>query len=159
MNAPPVPAHTVTTYTKDIETERYVKEPTIVGTTKAAAWVRISKTRDFARQAVGAELMAEGPTKNKVKSLHAGLIPTGLMGWYVTDIPDVYKGRTCRNTAVFHFTADARMMVIYLFTGLEKFSIAERVKFAIQVIPNLVVPSPPVPQGSFYGASAQRPTA
>ena len=140
----PVPAHTVVTYTNDVESGRYLKDPAMVPFLKMPAWVRISKTWDPGRRGVGAELMADGP-KKKGEGLHAGLIPTGVVGWYVTDVPDTYAGRICKNTVLFHFTPDARRLIVFFFTGLPKHDIPERVRFALQVIPSLKVPPANIP--------------
>ena len=86
-------------------------------------------------------MMLDGPTRNKVRIFHTGLIPTGVESWFVGDHTDIYKGQECRNTVVFYFTEDARRLILFYFTGLQKFSIPERVKFAQQVIPLLRVPT------------------
>ena len=134
------PTHRVATYTNDVSSGRYLKDPTIVPFTKVPEWLKVGHTRDNGRKAVGAEMMIDGPTRNKVRTLHTGLIPTGVEHWYVGDHSDIYAGRVCRNTVVFHFTPDARRLILFYFTGLEKYSIPERVKFARQVIPWLRVP-------------------
>ncbi len=131
----PVPAHTVVTYTNDVESGRYLKDPAVVPFLKMPAYLKIGPTWDPGRKAVGAVFMMDGPTVKKVKTVHAGLIPTGLEHWYVTDIPDTYAGRTFRNTVIVHITPDARRLTVFYFTGLEKYSIEERVRFARSVIP------------------------
>ena len=138
MNYPVCPSHTVVTYTNDVVTGRYLKDPTVVPFLKMPAYLKISATWDPGRKAVGAVYMMDGPTVKKVKTAHAGLIPTGVEHWYVTDIPDTYAGRICRNTVVVHITPDARRLIVFYFTGLEKHDIPERVRFALQVIPSLV---------------------
>ena len=136
MNAP---AHKVATYTNDVASGRFLKDATIIPFTKLPECLKVTETRDQGRREVGAGMMIHGPMRNKVRTLHTGLIPTGIERWYVGDHPDVYAGRTCRNTVLFHFSADSRLTVYY-FTGLEKHSIPERVRFAQQVIPWLRVP-------------------
>ena len=140
MSYPVCPSHKVATYTNDMATGRYLKDPTIVPFTKVPEYLKVKHTWDKERKAKGADMMIDGPTRNKVRTFHTGLIPTGVERWFVGDHADIYAGRVCRNTVVFHFTADARRLILFYFTGLEKFSIAERVKFARQVIPWLQVP-------------------
>jgi hypothetical protein len=135
------PAHKVATYTNDVASGRFLKDATIIPFTKLPEYLKVVETRDLGRRHVGAGMMIQGPTRNKVRTLHTGLIPTGIDRWYVGDHPDVYAGRTCRNTVLFHFTQDARRLIVYYFTGLEKHSIPERVRFAQQVIPWLRVPN------------------
>jgi hypothetical protein len=137
MNAP---AHKVATYTNDVGSGRYLKDPAIIPFTKVPEWLRVKRTWDHGRKEVGADMMVDGPTRNKVRTMHTGLIPTGVEHWYVGDHADIYAGKVCRNTVVFHFTPDARRLIVFYFTGLEKFSIQERVKFAREVIPWLRVP-------------------
>lgn len=137
MSYPVCPSHTVVTYTNDVVTGRFLKDPTIEPFLKMPAYLKIGRTWDPGRKAVGAVYMMDGPTVKKVKTVHAGLIPTGLEHWYVTDIPDTYAGRTCRNTVVVHIAPDARRLSVFYFTGLQKYSIEERVKFARSVIPCL----------------------
>lgn len=137
MNHPVCPSHTVVKYTNDVAAGRFLKDPTIMPFTKVPEWLKVSRTRDKGRMAVGAEMMLDGPTRNKVRTMHTGLIPTGIEQWFVGDHADVYAGRTCRNTVVFHFSTDARTLTLFYFTGLQKYSIEERVKFALTVIPCL----------------------
>ncbi len=137
MSYPVCPSHTVVKYTNDIVTGRYLKDPTIIPFTKVPEWLKVGRTRDKGRKAVGADMMIDGPTRNKVRTMHTGLIPTGVEQWFVGDHTDVYAGRTCRNTVVFHFSTDARTLTLFYFTGLQKYSIEERVKFARSVIPCL----------------------
>lgn len=132
MNAP---AHKVTTYTNDMASGRFLKDATIIPFTKLPEYLKVTETRDHGRREVGAGMMIHGPMRNKVRTLHTGLIPSGIERWYVGDHPDVYAGRTCRNTVLFHFSADSRRLTVFYFTGLEKHSIPERVRFAQQVIP------------------------
>ena len=146
-----IPAHTVVTYTNNVASGRFLKDPTIVPFTKVPEWLKVGRTWDKARKEVGADMMLDGPTRNKVRTMHTGLIPTGVEGWYVGDHADIYGGKVCRNTVVFHFTPDARRLILFYFTGLEKYSIAERVKFARQVIPWLVLPSSNDPAGNGNG--------
>ena len=134
------PTHKVATYTNDVASGRFLKDASIVPFTKVPEWLRVKHSWDNARKEVGANMMLDGPTRNKVRTMHTGLIPTGVEGWYVGDHADIYAGKVCRNTVVFHFTQDARRLIVYYFTGLEKYSITERVKFARQVIPWLRVP-------------------
>lgn len=137
MNIPVFPSHTIVTYTNDVTTGRYLKDPTIIAFTKVPEYLKVSRTWDKSRKAVGADMMIDGPTRNKVRTMHTGLIPTGVEQWFVGDHTDVYAGRTCRNTVVFHFSTDARTLTLFYFTGLQKYSIEERVKFARSVIPCL----------------------
>lgn len=136
-----VPAHKVATYTNDVASGRFLKDATIIPFTKLPEYLKVTETRDRGRREVGAGMMIHGPMRNKVRTLHTGLIPTGIERWYVGDHPDVYAGRTCRNTVLFHFSADSRRLTVFYFTGLEKHSIPERVRFAQQVIPWLRVPN------------------
>lgn len=135
------PTHKVVTYTNDVSTGRFLKDPTIIPFTKLPEYLKVTETRDRDRRGVGADMMIQGPMRNKVRTLHTGLIPTGIERWYVGDHPDVYAGRMCRNTVLFHFSADSRRLTVFYFTGLEKHSIPERVRFAQQVIPWLRVPN------------------
>ena len=135
-----IPTHKVATYTNDVTTGRFLKDATIIPFTKLPEYLKVTETRDRNRRGVGADMMIQGPTRNKVRTLHTGLIPTGVDRWYVGDHPDVYGGRVCRNTVLFRFTPDARRLIVYYFTGLEKYGIPERVKFALSVIPWLRVP-------------------
>lgn len=135
-----VPTHKVVTYTNDVASGRFLKDAAIIPFTKLPEYLKAVETRDHDRRNVGADMMIHGPIRNKVRTLHTGLIPTGIERWYVGDHPDVYNGRTCRNTVLFHFSTDNRRLAVFYFTGLEKFSIAERVRFAQQVIPWLRVP-------------------
>jgi len=130
-----VPHYNVATYTNDVASGRFLKDPAIIAFAKVPECLKVTETRDRDRQRVGAAMMIEGPIRNKVRTLHTGLIPTGVDRWFVGDHPDVYNGRTCRNAVLFHFSTDNRRLTVCYFTGLEKFSIAERVKFARQVIP------------------------
>lgn len=132
-----IPVFTRATYTNDVESGRYLKDPVIIPCLKLPPWIRIGKTWDPGRKAVGAGMMADGP-KKKGEGLHAGLIESGIVDWYVTDIPDIYRGKVCRNTALFHFSTDRRTLTVYLFTGYEKPSIELRVKDAREIIPHLV---------------------
>lgn len=136
-----VPNHKVVTYTNNVASGRYLKDHAIISFTKVPEYLKVTETRDNGRRAVGAGMTIQGPMRNKVRTFHTGLIPTGVEQWYVGDHTDNYKGQECRNTVVFYFTKDARHLVLFYFTGLQKFSIAERVKFAQQVIPLLRVPS------------------
>lgn len=136
-----IPAHKVVTYTNDVSTGRFLKDPTIIPFTKLPEYLKVTETRDRDRRGVGAGMMIQGPMRNKVRTLHTGLIPTGVDRWFVGDHPDVYQGRTCRNTVLFHFSTDNRRLTVFYFTGLEKFSIPERVRFARMVIPWLRIPS------------------
>lgn len=129
-NIPVFPSHAVVTYTNDVATGRYLKDPTIIAFTKVPEYLKVDHTQSAARKAVGAEMMIDGPVRKKVRTMHTGLIPAGVEHWFVGDHTDVYAGRTCRNTVVFRFSADARRLTVYYFTGYEKPSIAERVKFA-----------------------------
>ena len=138
MNAP---AHKVATYTNDVASGRFLKDAAIIPFTKLPEYLKVTETRDRGRREVGADMMIHGPMRNKVRTLHSGLLPTGIERWYVGDHPDVYAGRTCRNTVLFHFSADSRRLTVFYFTGLEKHSIPERVRFAQQVIPWLRVPN------------------
>lgn len=135
------PQHRMVTYTNDVATGRYLKAPTIIPFTKVPEWLKVTETRDRGRRVVGAGMMIQGPVRNKIRTFHTGMIPTDVENWFVGDHPDVYHGRTCRNTVVFHFSQDARTLTVFYFTGLEKYGIAERVKFARQVIPWLLVPT------------------
>lgn len=146
-----VPHHKVVTYTNDVAAGRYVKDPAIIPFTKVPEWLKVTETRDRARRGVGAGMMIQGPVRNKVRTFHTGLIATEVERWYVGDHPDLYNGRTCRNTVVFHFSQDARTLTLFYFTGLEKHSIQERIRFARQVIPWLRVPSSNDPIGNGNG--------
>lgn len=139
MSYPACPSHTVVTYTNDVATGRYLKDPTIIAFTKVPEYLKVARTWDKSRKAVGADMMIDGPTRNKVRTMHTGLIPTGVEQWFVGDHTDVYAGKTCRNTVLFNFSMDARRLTVFYFTGLEKYSIEERVKFARSVIPFLVM--------------------
>lgn len=134
------PKFVLVTYTND--GERFTKDPELTPFTKMPVWVRITPTRDEKRRAVGALFMMDGPTKNKVKSVHAGLIPVGIEGWFATDLPDTYHGRVCRNTVAVYIAPDHRRLFVYYFTGYEKPSIAERVKAVQQLIPQLAANNP-----------------
>lgn len=138
-----VPAHKVVTFTNDVASGRFLKDAAIIPFTKLPEYLKVSETRDRARRAVGAAMMIEGPIRNKVRTLHTGLIPTGIERWFVGDHADVYAGRKCRNTVLFNFSVDNRRLTVFYFTGLEKYGIAERVRFAQQVIPHLRVPDEP----------------
>lgn len=133
----PVPRFTLAAYTKDVESGRYLKDTTIVSNSKFPPWIRVSLTIDRNRKAVGAPMMADGP-KRKGEGLHAGLIETGIVDWYVTDIPDTFGGQVCKNIALFHFSTDRRTLTVRLFTGFQKPNIEERVKAARAVIPHFV---------------------
>lgn len=135
------PAHKVATFTNDVATGRFLKDAAIIPFTKLPEYLKVTETRDRGRRAAGAGMMIQGPTRNKVRTFHTGLIPTGIERWFVGDHPDVYAGRTCLNTVVFHFSADSRRLTVFYFTGLQKFSIAERARFAQQVIPWLRLPA------------------
>lgn len=140
MNHPVCPSHTVVTYTNDVATGRYLKDPTIIAFTKVPEWLKAKNTWDKARKAAGADMILDGPTRNKIRTFHTGLIPTGVEQWFVGDHAEIYAGRLCKNVVVFYFTPDARRLILFYFTGLEKFSIPERVKLARMVIPWLRVP-------------------
>ncbi|HMU13449.1 MAG TPA: hypothetical protein PKE53_05560 [Flavobacteriales bacterium] len=147
------PRHNVATYTNDVASGRFLKDPTIIPFTKLPEYLKVTETRDRDRQRVGAGMMIEGPIRNKVRTLHTGLIPTGVERWYVGDHPDVYNGRTCRNTVLFHFSTDNRRLTVFYFTGLEKYSIAERVKFARSFIPWMHMPTTNAPSENDNGGA------
>lgn len=140
MSYPVCPSHAVVTYTNDVPSGRYLKDPAIIPFAKVPEYLKVKRTWDKARKAVGADMIIDGPTRNKVRTFHTGLIPTDIEQWFVGDHADVYAGKVCRNVVVFHFTPDARRLVVFYFTGLQKFSIPERVKFARSVIPRLRIP-------------------
>lgn len=141
MSYPVCPSHVVVTFTNDVASGRFLKDPTIIPFGKVPEWLKVGRTWDKARKAVGADMMIDGPTRNKVRTFHTGLIPTGVEHWFVGDHSEIYAGRVCRNVVVFHFTLDARRLILFYFTGLEKYGIPERVKFARAVIPHLRVPA------------------
>src|SRR5690606_36771984 len=140
MSYPVCPAHTVVRLTNDVPGGRYLKDPAIPPFGKVPEWLKEKRTWDKPRKPVVGDMITDGPTRNKARTFHTGLIATDIEQWFVGDHADVHAGKVCRNVVVLHFTPDARRLVVFYFTGLQKFIIPERVKFARSMIPWLRIP-------------------
>lgn len=134
------PSHKVVTYTNDVPTGRFLKDPAIIPfTEQLPEYLEIPDPPDK----VGMGIVCPLPNIHGLPNPWLWVWHTGVDQWWVCDYMEVRAGQLVFRNVLFHFGADGGCTVFY-FTdpiGLEKINSTDRMEFARSVIPLLNVPA------------------
>lgn len=86
----------------------------------------------------GAKYVCES-WENGNKTLHTGLIETGVKGYYFGDYADVTNGAKKNSLMLFHYDQEIETIRIYFFNRYSKRSISMKYKFCRYYIENVIV--------------------
>jgi hypothetical protein len=124
------PIHHLCTYSINIGSGWYDKQPQKISFGKLPERLKVEKTQDERIRSNGANEIIAGPFRQKRRTFFSGLVPLAESGWYAGNDYEFRNGRKTNSLVLFQFTDHDRILKVYYFNGWYKENRTERTQFS-----------------------------
>lgn len=133
-----IPNYHLAVFGNNVQTGYYEKQPEMIPFLKIPFELKVERTHRTDIKSY-ADKLIRGKEKTKTGNwkFYNGLLNTSYPNWYCGNICDYYRGQKKNNLVILHFSSNYSTLHLFYFTGYDKNTIEQRLRFVNTIIPNL----------------------